>query len=417
MKTLLHNLFIKNWHRKCISVVLAVIIWLVVNHSLTTTRTITNIPVRVINIPPGKTVEGLQSSGLLSKRNTLTLIGNQKLLDELSANDFEVVIDATDKQDAWIPTINKKNLVSLNPDIDISKGISRVSHPNLTIHLTKLVTEKIPVLITQPIGEAPRDYQFLDVWPYQLHLTVSGPEEVVKKLKAKGLKLTFNLNDITKGQLDALRSNPHASKGDEVSFFVPDQWKQVNLPLISDTPLEIDDSQAKALRIDFVRCDLLPIDNPIPINLFFPPEYSSAHNPDTTVVQPNSFIKKMNGLHMITDPLYAKGVSRLFVHIVRDMLQIQVLIAPKNESASLDWSVQFINPRVLEDRYVSTLMSDVPDDELRSLQPHLREEYLRNRFRSYMNRFQFYKSDDTKLELNFELSDNKINIVEGKKNP
>jgi len=57
----------------------------------------------------------------------------------------------------------------------------------------------------------------------------------------------------------------------------------------------------------------------------------------------------------------------------------------------------------------------VSDEELRSLHPHVREEYLRNRFRSYMNRFQFYKSNDSKLELNFELADNKINLSEGKK--
>lgn len=411
MKTLLHNLFIRNWQRKCISVVLAVIIWMVVNHSLTTTRTITNIPVRVINIPAGKTLDGLQSSGLLTKRITLTLTGNQKFLDELSANDFEVVLDATDKQDNWIAPISKKNLISLNPDIDIPKGISRVSHQTLNIHLTKLVTEKIPVLITQPIGEAPRDYQFLDVWPYQLYLTISGPEEVVKRLKAKGLKLTFNLNEISKAHLDALQSNLNAEKGDEVSFFVPDQWKQVSLPLISDAPIEIDDPQAKTLRIDFVRCDLLPIDNPIPVYLFFPLEYTGVLNPHTASIQPNAFIKQMNGLNMITDLLYAKGVSRLFVHVVRDMLQIVIIAAPKTDSASLEWSVQFVNPSILEDRYVSTLMSDVSDDEVKALQPHLREEYLRNRFRSYMNRFQFFKSDDAKLDLNIELQNDKVNIL------
>lgn len=413
MKTLLHDLFIRNWQRKSISLILAVIIWLVVNHSLTTTRTITNIPVRVINIPSGKTVEGLQSSGLLSKRITLTLTGNQKLLDELSAGDFEIVLDATDKQDTWIAPIIKKNLVSLNPDIDISKGVSRVSHQSLTIHLMKLVTDKIPVLITQPIGEPPRDYQFLDVWPYQLYLTISGPEEVVKRLKAKGLKLTFNLNEISKAELDALQSNPGAVKGDEVSFFVPDQWKQVSLPLISDSPLEIDDPQAKALRIDFVRCDLLPIEKPIPLYLFFPLEYSSVLNPDTLSIQEDSFIKKMHGINMITDPLYAKGVSRLFVQVVRDMLEIVIIAAPKTDNSPLEWSVQFVNPRILEDRYVSTLMSDVTDDEVKSLQPHLREEYLRNRFRSYMNRFQFFKSDDTKLELNVESQNGKIVV----KNP
>ena len=71
-----------------------------------------------------------------------------------------------------------------------------------------------------------------------------------------------------------------------------------------------------------------------------------------------------------------------------------------------------MNPRMLEDRYVSTLMSDVSDEEIRDLQPNLREEYLRNRFRSYMNRFQFFKGSDTKLELNVELRDSQVLITE-----
>jgi hypothetical protein len=412
MKALLHKLFINNWQRKAISLVLAVIIWLMVNHSLTTTRTLTNIPVRVINIPSGKTVDGLQSNGLLTKKITITLVGNQTLLDELTSNDIEVVIDASDKQDEWIASVSKKNLVSLNPEIDISKGISRISHQSFIIRLTKLVTEKIPIVITQPIGQAPRDYQFLDIWPYQLTLTISGPEEVVKHLKAKGVKLTFNLNNITKTQLDALAPSNDSTQGDQVSFFVPDSWKQVSLPLISDTPIEINDPQAKQLRIDFVRCDLNPIDSPIPVSLFFPPEFSNTLNPDNAKITANEFIKKINGLHMITAPLYAKGVDRLFVHIVQNMIEVTVIVMPKGETQEFQWSVQFINPKVLEDRYVSILMSDVSDDEVREMQQGIREEYLRNRFRSYMNRFQFFTSDDKKLELDIQLQGTNIIINE-----
>jgi hypothetical protein len=408
MRTLLRNLFIENWQRKGISVALAIVIWLVVNHSLTATRIVSNVPVRISNIPSGKTIEGLQSNGLMTKRITLTLVGNKTLLDELTSNDVEVVIDAADKPDEWIASIGKKNLISLNPEIDLSKGISRVSHSSFLIHLTKQVTEKIPIIITRPIGEAPRDYLFVDVWPYHLTLTVSGPEAAVKRLKATGLKLTFNLNDITKAELDALSANANTSNKDVVSFFVPDAWKQFNLPGISDTPLEIDDPQAKALRIDFMRCDLLPIEKPIPVTLFFPPEYSQTLNPTTYSLATNDLIKKVHGLDMIEQPLYAKGVSRLFVEVVRDMIQIVIIAAPPSEKTSLDWSIQFVNPHILEDRYVSILLSDSANDEVRHLQPLLREEYLRNRFRSYMSRFQFFKSTDTKLELDITLEDGTI---------
>ena len=77
--------------------------------------------------------------------------------------------------------------------------------------MTKLVTDQIPIIISQPVGEAPRGYQFLDVWPYRLTLSVSGPEEVIKRIKVKEQRITFNLNDISKGQLDALSTHEQGS--------------------------------------------------------------------------------------------------------------------------------------------------------------------------------------------------------------
>jgi hypothetical protein len=395
VKTLLKRIFLDNWQRKGISILLAIVIWVVVNHSLTTSKTVSRIPIRIINIPPGKTIEGLHSNGLLNKRITLTLVGSKPVLDDLSSNDLEVVIDAADKPDEFIASITKKNLTSLNPDIDVSKGINRVSHASFIIRLTKLVTEKIPIIISQPIGEPPRDYQYLDVWPYQLTLTINGPESVIKRLKARGQKLTFNLNDISKAQLDSLPSRSNGADGDVVSFFVPDAWKQVNLPVISDAPIQIDDPQAKQLRIDFVRCTLIPLESPLPAALFFPPATSRDFSPETCAILPSSLVKVVNGVPMITKPLYVKGVSRLFLQVVKEMLQIVVIPSSTHAFA---WSVQFINPRVLEDRYVATLMSDVSDDELKELLPSLREEYLRNRFRSFMNRFQLYDEEDMRFD-------------------
>jgi hypothetical protein len=415
MNTLLKKFFIDHWPRKCIALCLAIVIWFVINHSMTTTKTIANIPVKIMNIPYGKTVEGLQSNGMLAKRITLTIAGNKTLLDDLTPNDLEVVIDAAGKQDQWIATLTKKNLVSLNPDIDLSKGIGKISHQSFLVRMTRMISEKIPIVITQPVGEAPRGYQFLDVWPYHMTLTVSGPEEVVKKLKAKGpKKLTFNLNDITKGQLDSLLVNSVSAKRDEVSFYVPDSWKSVNLPLISDTPIEIDDPQSKALRIDFVRCSLLPVHKPIPVNLFFPPEYSDKLNPETCQLAMDGLIHKMNGLGMIKEPLYAKGASRLFLEIVQDMIQINVIVVPKTERQYLEWSIQFTNPSILENRYIAARLADGSNDESKDLSPNLREEYLRNQFRSYMNYFQLYKSNDTKFVLQSELQGNYVMVSEGK---
>lgn len=414
MKTLLSDLFLNNWQRKAVSLVLAIIIWLVVNHSLTSTKTIANVPVRIINIPAGKTVEGMQANGRLNRRLTLSIVGNTNTLDELNSNDLEVVIDASNKTEQWIANINKKTLVSLNPEIDLSKGITRVYHPDLILRLTKLVTEKIPIVITKPIGEAPRGYQFIDVWPYKLYLTVSGPEDVIRRLKLKEQRMTFNLNDISKGQLDTIATSQTSDKNDVVSYFVPEQWKQINIPLLSDAPIEIDDPQGKALRIDFLRCSLVPLDSPILVNVFFPAEYSNTVNPLNYHVQPNNLVKEINGIYMISEPLFAKGVDRLFIQVVKDMIQLTVIAAPLNDKSQLDWNIQFVNTNLLEDRYVSTLISDVSDEDLRLMKPNLREEYLRNRFRSYMNRFQLFRANDTRFDFHVTMQDNAIVITEEK---
>lgn len=399
----LRRLLMGSWDRKLVSLVLAVSLWLMVNQSLTTTKTLDNIVVRLINIPEGTTVDGLLPSNILSSRITLTLQGNKNHLKDLTSNDLEVVLDATDKSEEWIATISSKNLVSLNPDIDLSKAVKRVLVQRLPISFTRLVTEKIPIIVTHPIGEAPRDYQFLDVWPYRLFITVSGPEEKIKQVKAKGINLTFNLNDITRDELDEADTI-----SDEISFMVPNSWKEIVLPSISDRPLMIDDLQAQELRIDFVKSDFHPLVKPLPIALFFPTEYSPYFNPETYSIAANGPVERVHGIHMIRGPLFAKGASRLFVELVQEMLQISILVHPKEHK--LDWCVQFQNHRVLEDKYVSILLSD---EELRYEDPNSskqREEYLRNRFRSYMNRFQIFKSQTEKLDLAIELDHQHICI-------
>ena len=335
MRTLLKNLFINNWPRKCLSIILAIIIWFVVNKSLTATKTISNVPVKIENIPPGKTIEGIQSNGTLNRRVNLTITGNKNLLDDLNSNDIYVVFDASGHEGEWIATINRKNIRSDTLDINISQGISRVSQQNFIIKLTKLVTEKIPIIITQPIGEAPKGYQFIDVWPYQLYITVSGPEDVVKNLKTRGLKLTFNLNDITKAQLDDLRSTTTQKHSDVVAFFVPNPWKQISLPLLSSTPIEINDPDAKYLRIDFLRYELLKLDTHLPVTLFFPPNKTNSISPSKITLVPNQTVENRNGIKVVTDPLFVKGVSALFLDLVKDMLEI-VVVVTQNEDRCLE---------------------------------------------------------------------------------
>ena len=179
--------------------------------------------------------------------------------------------------------------------------------------------------------------------------------------------------------------------------------------MLSETPIEIDDPQAKELRIDFSRQDLIPIGVSIPVSIYFPPKHSSTLNPDTYTLATNEFVVKKNGLKMITQPLYAQGVSKLFVEIVKDMLQVNLIASPKSERETLLWTCQFAYPHELEDRYVAKVMSE-SHEEGGDVQPYAREEYLRNRFRNYMNRFRLYTAKNHKLNLKIELKANTITV-------
>ncbi len=417
MRTLLKNFFLNNWQRKAVALLLGMIIWLMVNHSLTSTKIIPDVPVRIINLPQGKTIEGMQSNGRLTQKLSITLIGNTNTLDTLNPMDLEIVIDASGKSGEWGASISKKNLVSSNSEIDIAKRISKVYHRTLILRMTNLITETIPVLITHPIGEPPRGYQFLDVWPYRLSLTVSGPEDVINRLKLKEQKLTFNLNDISKSQLDAIAANHKADRSDVVSFFIPDQWKQINIPLLSDAPFDLDEIQDKTLRIDFLRCHLIPLDTPILVSMFYPPEYDATYNPLTLKIRSNQLVEEEHGVFKLRSHLYAHGSDRLFTQIIKNRIQITIVAAPPFQKKFLDWEVLFINPSQLEDQYVSTLISDVSDEDMTLMNPSTREEYLRNRFRSYMNRFRLFTSNDTKFELKARIEGDVVEIEEIKSAP
>jgi hypothetical protein len=409
MISLIKYLFIDNWLKKLISLVLAIIVWFVVDQSLTATKTINTIGVRVINLPEGKTINGLQPSGLLNKRFSLTITGKKSHLEEISPSDLEISIDATEFTSENIINIEKKHLTSLNPELSIASHINRVVAKSLVINLVPLSTEKIPVYVSRPIGEAPKGFQFLDVWPYHLSISISGPDEIIKKLKSKGIKLTYNLNDISKADLERINSGRQKNV---VTFFIPEEWKTINLPSISDMPLKIDDPEAKFLRIDFITSNAIPINFTLPVNLYFPPEYKGSASPSSISILSNDLITATKGLKLLNKELHTKGVSELFVKIIKDKVFLSVNMTPGADEEIVDWSVQFVNPTALEDQYVSTMITEINDDELKEMHPTLREEHLRNRFRNYMNRFTLLTTDNEPLNLSIQLKGKEVIIKE-----
>lgn len=401
----LKRLFFDNWQRKIVSLLTAIVIWLLVNGSITVTKTIPNVPVRIVNIPQNKTVEGLLSNGYLSQRITLTVSGNKQVIQELDANNLQVVINADDKGDQWIAKVDKKALVSTNPEIDLSRAIHDISQNEFVIRLSPLTTEKIPIVISEPMGESPTGYQFLDVWPQNLYQQVSGPEEQVNALKMKGLELTFDLSKITPQDLDAIHNHSKATH-DEVSFLVPPSWKKVAIDFPSEAFVEINDPLAQHLRIDFLHRSFLPLDVYLPISIFFPLQYSALLNPETYSLAQSPTIEEIYGINVLKIPLFAKGVSKQFLDIVRNNLQIIVIASPIGEGEPLSWTLQIVDAEALENSYVNAAMAEESDSQ--DLQRKLKEEYLRSRFRIYTRELELHTTQDKKLKLQIEFDDTKV---------
>lgn len=405
MDTVIKFLFV-HWQRKLVALLAAITLWLFVNQSISETKTLTNIPIRIVNLPHDKTIQGLLPNGMLSRRITLVLTGSKEVVEELEPSDLEVLLDAsTADADDWIVQISKKNLISLNPAIDLPRHISQVEHTSLVIKLCQLVTTKIPLIIAEPHGKPPIGYEYLDIWPQHLWQTISGPRDEVQKLKEQGLEVIFDLNDIVKGDLDALKTGPD---GDEISFVVPKKWQHVYIPF-RNAPEEFNDPEAQNLRIDFLRKEFLPIEKEIPIRLFYPLEDIENINPSSFSLALSDDIQNKYGINIFTKPLFAKEVSRLFIQVIQNSIEIVIRAAPKNKRKVLAWSLEFINPSDLEDAYVAQFIASSPNRSLSISKKQ--EEVLRRRFRDYMYKLTLYLPNAKKLHLKSTLEDGQIRVV------
>jgi hypothetical protein len=411
METVITKMFFGNWQRKAMAILVAVIVWIFVNQSITSTKTIANVPVRVVNLPEDKTIKGLLPNGYLDHRLTLTLSGSRDTVDKLEQGDLEVRIDATTADtDNWVVQVTKKNLVSLEPSIDLGQHINAVSHSEFIVQLNDLVTDKIPIFIEHPTGHAPQGYDLLDIWPQYLVQTLSGPEEEIERLKSKGLKISFDLNKITAEELDALKGVNQKAHTDEVSFMIPKKWKKVAIPFLKYTQEDINDPEVDNLHIEFLRKQILPIQQEVQVQLFYPDKYSNTINPTLYTMAQNEYVTVKNGITHYTKPLYVQEVSQLFLDIVSQNIVIVFIAGPKGEQETLAWCIDLIDPAALEDSYVSFHMT-----ELKSIKATANiqewEEVLRQRFREYMRKMKLSDALGNELNLRGVLEDNKIVIT------
>ena len=409
MESVIFKFFFHNWQRKIVALCTAIVIWLFVNSSMTETVTLPNITVRIINLPEEKTIVGLLPNGILSRRITLTLSGSKAIVEDLEPGDLEVVLDASSAiDDELIASITKKNLISLNPAIDLLPHIRNIYHSEFVVRLVKLVTGKLNVTIAQPTGTAPQGYEFLDVWPQHLTQTVSGAEEDILRLKDEGLEIHFELSEITKQELDELKS---ITRSDEISYSIPSKWKEVAIPFRHNVTEPLNDPEAPNLRIDFLRKEFLALNNEIPIRIFYPLDDLDSINPTSYSLTLNDDIQKKLGVFIFKKPLYVTEVPRLFLDIVRNSIEVIIVAVPKNKRKVLAWSIQYILPRDLEDSYVASYIANTTAFGILETIPKQKEELLRKRFRDYMQKMTLFLSNGKKLHLKSTIEDDQIKII------
>ncbi len=385
IKAIVHRLFVQRWQRKVFAIVAASVIWLGMNMSMTVTRTLADVSVRIVNLPADKTVEGMLPSGLLDDHLTVTVVGTKSLIDELQPSDLEVVLDAAGKGREWIAHVDRKTLVSKNPAVDLGRGLKDVVSTEFIVSTCPLITEQIQVVVVKPIGEAPAGWQYLDVWPQTFTQTITGPEAQIQHLKTKGMKLFLDLNKV-----DATRLAELGEESEEVSFPVPEEWKKLNVNFMH-TQIPLSDPTADAFHINFLKRSCLSLELSIPVYIYYPPSTLKSVNPTTLRLAPSDKVRVENNVTLYAEPLFAKDVSSLFLEVVSSSLEI-VITASKSGSV-LNWGVDFVNPRELEELYVERAMAEEREGGLHN------EDSLRERFRIYMRQLQLVTKDQQPLQI------------------
>ena len=138
MKSFLKNFFIENWQRKLIALILATIIWLLVNNSLISEKTYSNIPIRVRNVPHGMVIPNMKSDGYLTEKINLKIIGYKKVLDQLSQEDIQVVLNAETQDKDWVAIIQKNEVIFLNKFINPYPYIRTINHEPFVVPMVKV---------------------------------------------------------------------------------------------------------------------------------------------------------------------------------------------------------------------------------------------------------------------------------------
>lgn len=207
----------QTWQRLFFSFLGACFIWWYVYENLMTVKVFTDVPIYVRNIAPGKTIVGMKKEiGRLNQVITLTLKGRKRDLDRIDNDQIEVLIDASEKDSIWNEKLTLSNLRCFNLDISLQSAITSISHSPLQIQISGMASRDVPLQILPPHGSIPKGYTLLDCWPKRIFQHVEGAEDSLAILRSKQLSISFDLNRISKQQLD--KASEDLGPGSEFFF-------------------------------------------------------------------------------------------------------------------------------------------------------------------------------------------------------
>jgi YbbR domain-containing protein len=403
MRSILKKIFIANWQRKLISLILAIIVWLLLNNLIITTKSFNEIPVKVTSMPSGFTMDHMLSDNYLDFKVPIQITGKKNFLDSISSSDLEIVVDGQHKIKDWIVQLNKNNLKIKSSKKDFLKNIKSIEHDEFILKPTNIISEKCSVLVNVK-GNPPIGYEFINVYPRTFHITVYGSQRSIEKIKKEGIYLNVDLNMISEEDLESIIEDDHLQTKDEIIFSVPNSWKKINLPSQLNSYYQLDNSNSELLYINLIKKNPVQISNSLPISFFINPKQnlkSLIHNYE---IVENEYITKVNDIYLLKMPIYVSGVSDILLNLIKDMIQVSIFPSNKNSSTKYNWSCQIINVKKIEEEYVQKASQIYLNHSTINQDPNYIST-LKNLFKASVNNFKLCTKDGKDLSLDIRVDD------------
>lgn len=230
-----------NWPLKLLSVVLAVIVWLIIMSLAdpTDTKTIYNIPVRLLNMErltqAGKSYKVVGGD---SPTTNVRVSAAGSVLREISASDFIATADIEQM-------IDVSGAVEINvtcTDPRISNGQITKLVPSVRIDYESIISKDFTVSVSET-GELPEGYFIDRETASPRTIRVTGPESVVSRIGT--VQAPVDLSDLTE-----------SVEKESVLQFYSDSGQPINLASQRDTSVSVDKVN---LKIEVSTMKNLPV--------------------------------------------------------------------------------------------------------------------------------------------------------------